>query len=62
MKTHEQQLDDLKNGVIVSITVEKENFLSFREVLVQRKDFKHFRGIAQQGGMVSYSYDINARS
>lgn len=62
MKTLEQQLDDLKSGAIVSITIEKENFLSFREVLIQRKDFKHFRGIAQQGGTVSYSYDDNARS
>ncbi|MFD2443318.1 hypothetical protein ACFSO7_04895 [Bacillus sp. CGMCC 1.16607] len=49
-------LDQLKNGSLTQYYVEKDNFLSFRKVLVKREDFKHFRGIAQRGGAVNYSY------
>jgi hypothetical protein len=62
MNTYEQQLEQLKEGGISSITVEKENFLEFRKELIQREDFKHFRGIAKQGGIVIYTYEKDARS
>lgn len=62
MNTFEQQLDDLKAGKLSSITIEKDDFLSFREVLVVREDFKHIRGTAKQGGIVIYTYDLDARS
>ena len=62
MNTHKQQLEDLKEGNITSITIEKEKFLEFREVLILREDFKHFRGIAKQGGIVIYTYEKSARS
>lgn len=62
MNTYEQQLEQLKEGYISSITVEKENFLEFRKELIQREDFKHFRGIAMQGGIVIYTYEKEARS
>lgn len=62
MNTYEQQLDDLKAGKLSSITIEKDDFLSFREVLVVREDFKHIRGTAKQGGIVIYTYDPEARS
>ena len=62
MNTYDQQLEQLKKGSISSITVEKENFLEFRKELIQREDFKHFRGIAKQGGIVIYSYEKDARS
>jgi hypothetical protein len=62
MNTYEQQLEDLKEGNVTSITIEKENFLEFREVLILREDFKHFRGIAKQGGIVIYTYEKSARS
>lgn len=62
MNTYEQQLDDLKAGKLSSITIEKDDFLSFREVLVVREDFKHIRGTAKQGGNVIYTYDPEARS
>lgn len=62
MNTYEQQLVELKEGEITSITIEKENFLEFREVLILREDFKHFRGIAKQGGIVIYTYEKIARS
>lgn len=62
MNTYEQQLEQLKEGNISSITVEKENFLEFRKELIQREDFKHFRGIAKQGGIVIYTYEREARS
>ena len=62
MNTYKQQLEDLKEGNITSITIQKENFLEFREVLIVREDFKHFRGIAKQGGIVIYTYEKSARS
>lgn len=62
MNTYELQLEGLKEGNISSITVEKENFLEFRKVLILREDFKHFKGIAKQGGLVIYTYESNARS
>jgi hypothetical protein len=49
-------LDKLKNGELHEYTVTKETFYQFREVLVNRKDFKHFRGIASHGGKVVYTY------
>jgi hypothetical protein len=62
MNTYEQQLEDLKEGNVTSITIEKGRFLEFREVLIVREDFKHFRGIAKQGGIVIYTYEKSARS
>ncbi|WP_028399349.1 hypothetical protein [Ectobacillus panaciterrae] len=49
-------LDKLKNGDLHEYTVTKEVFYQFREVLVQRPDFRHFRGIAAHGGQVVYTY------
>ncbi|TDL80204.1 hypothetical protein [Peribacillus frigoritolerans] len=51
-----EMLDSLKNGEIHEYHVPKDVFLTFRTVLVEREDFKHFRGIAQQGGSVIYKY------
>ena len=62
MNTYEQQLEQLKEGYISSLEVEKENFLEFRKGLIKREDFKHFRGIAKQGGIVIYTYEKDARS
>ena len=55
-------LDKLKAGELHEFHVSKEQFLPFREVLVAREDFKHFRGIAQQGGHVVYRYLQEPRS
>ncbi|MBM7647318.1 hypothetical protein JOC78_000239 [Bacillus ectoiniformans] len=57
-----QQMEQLKNGEIKECFVSKENFLEFRKVLVKREDFKHFRGIAQRGGNVIYTYLEEPRS
>jgi len=62
MSTYEQQLEELRTGKLSSITIEKDDFLAFREVLVKREDFKHIRGTAKQGGIVIYTYDVDARS
>ncbi len=56
MTDYNQQLEDLKNGEIESITIEKEDFLDFRTVLIAREDFKHFRGIAYHHGITVYTY------
>lgn len=55
-------LEQLKKGELKEYHVTKEDFLSFRQVLVNREDFKHFRGIAQRGGEVIYQYTENPRS
>lgn len=62
MNNYEQQLEDLRSGKVLSISIEKEDFLAFREVLVQQEDFKHIRGVAKQGGIVIYTYEKEARS
>jgi len=62
MNTYEQQLEELRTGKLTFITIEKDDFLAFREVLVKREDFKHIRGTAKQGGIVIYTYDLEARS
>ncbi|MRX53301.1 hypothetical protein HMPREF3291_08750 [Bacillus sp. HMSC76G11] len=51
-----EMLDSLKNGEIHEYHVPKDVFPTFRTALVEREDFKHFRGIAQQGGSVIYKY------
>ena len=62
MNSYNDMLDELKNGTRKDITVDKKEFYSFREVLVKREDFKHFRGVAKQGGQVIYQYMEVARS
>lgn len=56
VKDYEKMLEQLKNGEIQTLHISKEEFLQFRSVLVNREDFKHFRGEAQQGGDVFYTY------
>ncbi|WP_026559926.1 hypothetical protein [Bacillus sp. J37] len=55
-------LNKLKDGELHEYYVAKEQFLPFRDVLVAREDFKHFRGIAKQGGHVVYRYLQEPRS
>ena len=55
-------LNQLRDGELNEYYVSKDKFLPFREVLVAREDFKHFRGIAQQGGHVVYRYLEEPRS
>jgi hypothetical protein len=58
----EEILNKLRDGELSEYRVSKNDFMIFRKVLVQRKDFKHFRGIAQRGGEVVYQYMQNPRS
>lgn len=55
-------LDKLKTGELNEVTVKKEDFLSFREQLVKRPDFKHFHGTAKHGGITTYKYLQEERS
>ncbi|PEA55987.1 abortive phage infection protein [Bacillus pseudomycoides] len=55
-------LDQLKNNEIQEYIATKEVFYIFREVLVEREDFKHFRGNAQHGGKIIYTYMEMPRS
>jgi hypothetical protein len=58
----EQIVDKLRKREIEEYLVSKEDFLAFREVIVRENDFKHFRGIAQHGGAVTYTYMDKQRS
>ncbi|HEY4552290.1 MAG TPA: hypothetical protein VIG80_03785 [Bacillaceae bacterium] len=49
-------LEKLRNGELNRIEVPKEDFLPFRQVLMEQSDVKQFRGIAQRGGNVIYEY------
>lgn len=62
MQSFDEKLNMLQNGEIKTLEISKEDFLSFREVLVKREDFKHFSGKALQGGQIIYSYLTNPRS
>lgn len=55
-------LEKLANRELGEYRITKEEFLLFRQFLVQRADFKHFRGIAQHGGEVVYQYLDEPRS
>ncbi|AYV65843.1 MULTISPECIES: hypothetical protein [Niallia] len=58
----EEILDKLMKREIESYRVKKEDFLAFRSELVKREDFKHFKGIAEIGGDVTYKYMDEPRS
>lgn len=55
-------LDQLKNGEIEEYIATKDVFYTFREVIVNREDFKHFNGNAQRGGKIIYTYMKTPRS
>lgn len=55
-------LNRLMRGDLTEYYVKNEDFMEFRQVLVKRNDFKHFRGIGQRGGDVLYQYLENPRS
>lgn len=62
MKNYEEMMNQLRNGEIKSFELEKNEFLSFREVLIKDEQFKHFRGEAKQGGNVVFTFLQNPRS
>lgn len=62
MEIYEKMIKQLKSGEVTSIEVKKEEFLVFREFLVKDEKFKHFRGVAKQGGNIEYTYLENPRS
>ncbi|MCY7501204.1 hypothetical protein [Bacillus pumilus] len=63
--TEEQMLtilESLRNGTEKQVTIQKNDFLTFRSILVNQDDFKYFRGIAKHGGDVIFEYLTEARS
>jgi hypothetical protein len=56
MKDYDTMLDQLKAGEIPSLEISKEEFLEFRSILVNRSDFKHYRGTAHHFGRTVYTY------
>ncbi|MBQ0139561.1 MAG: hypothetical protein KBT36_09705 [Kurthia sp.] len=62
MENLKDMIEKLKNGEIKQIEVDKSTFYEFRELIVEREDFKRFRGIAKQKGIVVYEYMEEERS
>ena len=62
MNEYEKILEQLKAGELSFYKVTKEEFLKFREALVNHEQFKNFRGEAQQGGDIIYTYLVEQRS
>lgn len=58
----EDILNRLMTDELSEYYVKNDDFMIFRDVLVQRRDFKHFRGIGQRGGDVIYQYLKEPRS
>ncbi|MEC2073400.1 hypothetical protein [Alkalihalophilus marmarensis] len=50
-------IEDLRNGSRVSYQVSREDFMSFRSELIKCEDFQSFRGNAQVGGSVIFTYE-----
>ena len=62
MENYEKMIEQLQNGEINTIEIQKEHFMQFREILIKHPKFKHFRGEAKQGGTVIYTFLKEARS
>lgn len=62
MENYEKMITQLQNGEIPNITIQKNDFYAFREILVKHPKFKHFRGEAKQGGAVIFTYLKEPRS
>ncbi|WP_106534619.1 hypothetical protein [Planomicrobium soli] len=60
MTNYNSMLDQLKAGELSSSTIQKEEFLDFRAVLIARPDFKHFKGAAFHHGTTIYTYQEEA--
>ncbi|MEC1178715.1 hypothetical protein P9B03_09495 [Metasolibacillus meyeri] len=62
MEVYRKKMAGLRNKEVQSIEIEKEEFLAFRQILVNESDFKHFRGEAKQGGNIIFTYLDIART
>lgn len=56
MEKYKLMIDQLRNGKVNSIEINKAEYLQFREVLVKDAQFKHFRGEAKQGGNIVFTF------
>ncbi|MDI7742825.1 hypothetical protein QMK38_12505 [Lysinibacillus fusiformis] len=56
MEKYAEMIEQLKSGEVKSVSIPKGEFLQFRGLLVKDEMFKHFRGEAQQGGDVIFTF------
>ena len=56
MEKYKLMLNQLRNGEVRSIEMNKAEYWHFREVLVKDTQFKHFRGEAKQGGNIVFTF------
>ncbi|WP_309544898.1 hypothetical protein MHH67_11790 [Bacillus sp. FSL K6-0047] len=52
-----QLLQALRTNEVTEVTVSKEEFPVFRNVLTKQEDMKSFRGAAKHFGTVVYTYE-----
>lgn len=57
MNPYEELIEQLVDGKIEEIKVERENVMTFIEAWRKREDRKYIVGEAMQGGNVTYRYD-----
>lgn len=57
MNPYEELIQQLVDGKIEDIKVERENVMTFIEAWKEREDRKYIVGEAMQGGNVIYRYD-----
>ncbi|NEU29267.1 hypothetical protein GN156_00515 [bacterium LRH843] len=53
----EEIVEQLRNGEMNSVTIKKEYFLAFREVIARQNDKIDFRGTAKHHGDTVYTYE-----
>lgn len=49
-------IEQLRSKEVKQVEIKKEDFLTFRQVLIEQDDYKSFRGIAKHGGNIIYEY------
>lgn len=50
-------LDQLRTGVESEVIINKEDFLTFRNVLMKAEDVMNFRGKARHNGITIYTFE-----
>lgn len=56
MRDYKQELEELRQGNCVELVVNREEFLTFREVWLKEEDRNAFVGEASLNGQIMYRY------
>ncbi|WP_313628601.1 hypothetical protein [Enterococcus italicus] len=56
MRDYKQELEELRQGNCTELVVNREEFLTFREVWLKEEDRNAFVGEASLNGQITYRY------